>query len=76
MKRRIEDILSKWNEQKKNLLLMLIGARQTGKTYILENFCKRNFEHYIYLNLFENADFSSFFQNSIKIQKFYAIFAM
>jgi len=65
MKRKIEDILSKWNEQKKPLPLMLLGARQTGKTYILEDFCKRNFENYVYLNFFENADFSSFFQNSL-----------
>ena len=52
----------------KNLPLMLIGARQTGKTYILEDFCKRNFENYIYLNFFENTDFSSFFQNSLNAQ--------
>ena len=68
MKRKIEDILSKWNEQKKPLPLMLLGARQTGKTYILEDFCKRNSEHYVYLNFFENADFSSFFQNSLNAQ--------
>ena len=65
MKRKIEEILSKWNRQKKNLPLMLLGARQTGKTYILEDFCKRNFENYVYLNFFENADFSSLFQNSL-----------
>jgi len=65
MKRKIEDILLKWNGQIKPLPLMLLGARQTGKTYILEDFCKRNFENYVYLNFFENADFSSFFQNSL-----------
>ena len=65
MKRKIEKILSTWNRQKKPLPLMLLGARQTGKTYILEDFCKRNFEYYVYLNFFENADFSSFFQNSL-----------
>ena len=31
--------------------LMLVGARQTGKTYILEDFCKNNFDNYIYINL-------------------------
>jgi predicted AAA+ superfamily ATPase len=65
MKRKIEEILSKWNGQKKPLPLMLLGARQTGKTYILEDFCKQKFENYVYLNFFENADFSSFFQNSL-----------
>jgi len=65
MKRKIENTLSAWNGQKNPLPLMLLGARQTGKTYILEDFCKRNFAHYVYLNFFENADFSSFFQNSL-----------
>lgn len=30
---------------------MLAGARQTGKTYILENSCKESFENYLYFNL-------------------------
>jgi len=62
MKRKIEDVLSRWNEKEKPLPLMLLGARQTGKTYILEDFCKRNFTHYVHLNFFENADFFSFFK--------------
>lgn len=65
MKRKIEEILSKWNLQHKPLPLMLLGARQTGKTYILDDFCKRSFENYIYLNFFENNDFASFFANSL-----------
>jgi predicted AAA+ superfamily ATPase len=67
MKRKIEDLLLKWNKQKKPLPLMLLGARQTGKTYILDDFCKRNFENYIYLNFFENSDFASFFANSLNV---------
>lgn len=30
---------------------MSVGARQRGKTYILEKFCKNNYENYIYINL-------------------------
>ncbi|HBG23716.1 MAG: hypothetical protein A2266_09365 [Bacteroidetes bacterium RIFOXYA12_FULL_40_10] len=65
MRRKFEDVLTKWNQQQKPLPLMLLGARQTGKTYILDDFCKRNFENYIYLNFFENNDFASFFANSL-----------
>ena len=32
MKRKIQDILARWNGQEKPLPLMLLGARQTGKT--------------------------------------------
>jgi predicted AAA+ superfamily ATPase len=60
--------LHEWNKQKKPLPLMLIGARQTGKTFILEDFCRKNFEYTVYLNFFENIDFASFFQNSLNVQ--------
>ena len=30
---------------------MLVGARQTGKTYLLTEFCKNEFKNYLYLNL-------------------------
>ena len=44
MYRKIEEDLKKWKNDFK-MPLMLIGARQTGKTYILEDFCKNNFEN-------------------------------
>ena len=51
MKRKIYQNLLKWKEEKIKMPYMLVGARQTGKTYILENFCKNEFENYIYINL-------------------------
>jgi predicted AAA+ superfamily ATPase len=66
MKRKIEDRLKEWNRQIKPLPLMLLGARQTGKTYILDDFCKKNFEYVIQLNFFENAELASLFQQSLK----------
>ena len=72
MKRKIEIKLYEWNKQIKPLPLMLIGARQTGKTYILDYFCKKNFENIVHLNFFENDDFASFFQNSLNVQNILA----
>ena len=46
MYRKIEEELKLWKKDYK-MPLMLVGARQTGKTYILENFCQNNFEHYL-----------------------------
>ena len=45
--------------------LMLVGARQTGKTYILEEFCKKNFENYVYFNLEKEQDVSEIFSHSL-----------
>lgn len=47
MYRKIEKDLKEWMNNYK-MPLMIIGARQTGKTYTLEKFCKNNFESHIY----------------------------
>ena len=36
---------------------MLVGSRQTGNTYILEDFCKNNFNNYVYINSDKNKMF-------------------
>ena len=36
---------------------MLVGLRQTGNTYILEDFCKNNFNNYVYINSDKNKMF-------------------
>jgi len=65
MRRKIEHTLLEWKSNDKALPLMLIGARQTGKTYIVEKFCKENFEHTVQLNFLEEEAFASFFETSL-----------
>ena len=64
MYRKIEEELKKWMTDYK-MPLMLVGARQTGKTYILEDFCKKNFNNYIYINLDKEENISEVFENTI-----------
>ena len=65
MKRNFEGKIAEWSRQKNALPLMLIGARQTGKTYLLKTFCKENFEQFIYLNFAETPEYAQFFQPSL-----------
>ena len=65
MRRKIENTLADWKSNNNALPLMLIGARQTGKTYIIEKFCKENFENAVRLNFLEEESFRSFFDNSL-----------
>lgn len=65
MYRKIEEELKKWQNNYK-MPLMLIGARQTGKTYILEDFCKNNFQNYIYINLDKEENIASIFDSTIE----------
>ncbi len=64
MYRKIEEELTKWQKDFK-MPLMLIGARQTGKTYILEKFCKKSFKNYIYINLDKEENIAKIFEETI-----------
>lgn len=68
MYRKIEEELKKWKNDYK-MPLMLVGARQTGKTYILEEFCKNSFEHYVYINLDKEEDIAEVFEETIDPDK-------
>ncbi len=68
MYRKIEEDLIKWKEDYK-MPLMLIGARQTGKTYILDEFCQNNYANYIYINLDKEEDIKSIFEETIDPDK-------
>lgn len=69
MKRKIYDNLLKWKEKNSKLPYMLVGARQTGKTYILTEFCKTEFENYIYINLENMSDISKIFEETLEPKK-------
>ena len=64
MYRKILEELKKWKEEYK-MPFMLVGARQTGKTYILEEFCKNNFNNYIYINLDKEENIKEIFEETI-----------
>lgn len=40
LKRKMLTTLKQWNEKDANRAFMLIGARQTGKTYIIREFAE------------------------------------
>ena len=50
MKRYIEGKLIEWRLKPKRQPLILLGARQVGKTYTLKQFAKENFKRYHYVN--------------------------
>ena len=53
LKRKIYDRLMEWKNDKSHSTLEVNGARQTGKTYIINKFADENFKHKIYINLFD-----------------------
>ena len=65
MKRNLYHNLLNWKKENIKLPYMLVGARQTGKTYIIEEFCKNEFEKYIYLNLDIREDIREIFEKTL-----------
>lgn len=73
MKRKFYNVLMDWKNKNINIPLMVIGARQIGKTYIIDQFCKNEFEDYIYINLMEKQSIVKIFEEDtdfeIKVRK-------
>ena len=69
MKRKIYEDLLKWKNTESKIPLMVVGARQIGKTYIINEFCKKEFKKYIYINLLETPEIVSIFSMDINIME-------
>ena len=51
LKRDIYEELLQWKRRNSGLVLELEGARQVGKTYILDKFAREQYQQYIYINM-------------------------
>lgn len=69
MKRKIEEKLLKWKNSTDRKPLILNGARQVGKTYILRDFGKKFYKNTVYINLESNAGARSYFNDNISAAK-------
>ena len=57
LKRKILNDLINWKNTKDKECLLVKGARQVGKTYIIEEFGKNYYDNYVYLNFFRIIKF-------------------
>ncbi len=61
MKRNIYGDLLMWKESPRRKPLMLYGARQVGKTYILKEFGRNEFGNMVYINCYKNPTVEALF---------------
>lgn len=72
MQRKIYDEILKWKNNDITKPLMIIGSRQIGKTYIIEEFCKNEFNNYIEVNLQKTPNVVKIFEEKANPEdKFY-----
>ena len=66
MYRKIINDLKKWKDKKERHPLILKGARQVGKTWILQEFGKEFFDDVLYINFENENNLSDLFEGSIE----------
>jgi len=69
MKRDKSEELISWKESKYRKPLVVHGARQTGKTWLLKEFGKSAFKNTVYVNFEETSNLQSLFKNDFDIQR-------
>ena len=70
MKRKMEEQLLVWkNKTTDRLPLIVNGARQVGKTYILRKFGEEQFQNVVYINLETNLTIASYFHENIQPER-------
>jgi len=67
MYRKIKEKLIDWKKNDCRKPMMIIGARQVGKTYIIKEFCKESFSNYIYINLEEESEIRDIFDTTTRV---------
>ena len=69
MLRKFSKELEKWKDENQGIPLMVIGARQIGKTYIINEFCKKYYNDYIYINLMDDEGIIEIFEEKINTEE-------
>ena len=64
MKRLVFDKLYQWKDSAYRKPLILLGVRQVGKTWILKEFGKANYDNIAYFNFDENEEYKEFFETT------------
>lgn len=68
LKRKITQKLLEWKNEKNKQCLLVRGARQVGKTYIIEDFAKKNYKSYIYINFELYPEYKQIFDGNLDIK--------
>ena len=69
--RKIESVIENHLKSDSQKILLVDGARQVGKTYIIRHVGKKLFENYIEINMVEDSLGDKLFENTKTVEDFY-----
>lgn len=64
MQRFVMEKLLEWKNSSERKPLVLRGARQVGKTWLMKEFAKENYKNYVYINFDEEDEIKSIFEKN------------
>lgn len=65
MERNLYKKLVLWKNNKTRKPLLLQGARQVGKTYLINQFARKQYSDYVYLNFEQNPNLKNIFEGNL-----------
>lgn len=69
IERKLSSRLAEWKSSGSRKPLILRGARQTGKTWLLRSFAEKEFESFAYFNFEEQPELKQFFVNTKDVKR-------
>ena len=76
MERLVVRDLERWKNSRRRKPLVLRGARQVGKTWVLEEFGKSFPDGYVCFNFDRNPEYAQFFQSTKDVRRILQNLAM
>lgn len=73
MKRTAIKELIDWKNRPNHKPMIIRGARQVGKTWLMKEFAETNYNDYVYVNFDDNESFSTLFEHDFDIQRIISI---
>ncbi len=67
LKRKASEEIKKWIKRKEKKCLVVQGARQTGKTYVIERFAEENYEEIVEINFKETISAKDVFAGDLTV---------
>ena len=71
LRRKFYDFLVAWKDNRRQECLLVKGARQVGKTFIIEKFGREQYESFIEFNFVLEPDTCELFEGSLKADDLY-----
>ena len=67
LRRKITDYLTQWKATKQKECLLIRGARQIGKTFIIEDFAKNNYDNFVEINFEQQPVLKTAFDGELTV---------